>query len=122
MTQEASYMSKVKFLAWAVLAAGLAMPTASAVAVSAYAGGAHAWSPAQNDAGKIAVKDNSGDGDPVKTEYYRVDSMSTLRTLWNHSGYNTTAYSADGAKINRFRAIDENNAAPDDISDWVATP
>ncbi|MEE1804838.1 hypothetical protein [Streptomyces sp. BE133] len=64
-------MTRTKFIAAALLTVSLAVPTATAVAADAVAKGAHAWSPADGgDSGKIAVKDNSSDGDPVKAEYY----------------------------------------------------
>ncbi|MFF4990762.1 hypothetical protein ACFY19_26510 [Streptosporangium saharense] len=113
-------MVRIRWIVGAVLVAGLALPTANAVAVSSYGGGAHAWAPAQNDPGKIAVKDNSDDGDPVKAEYYRQSSPGTKRTLWNHSGYRRTVYSAHGSKIIRLRAIDDNDFAADDVGPWVA--
>ncbi|MFD5648225.1 MULTISPECIES: hypothetical protein [unclassified Streptomyces] len=112
-------MRRTKFVAAALLTAALAVPTATAAAASAYGGGAHAWSPAKGDSGRIAVKDNSGDGDPVKAEYYRASSAGTKRTLWNHSGSGTTVYSGDGSKIYKFKACDENNWADDDCSGWV---
>ncbi|MFD0888763.1 hypothetical protein ACFQ08_29855 [Streptosporangium algeriense] len=113
-------MAKIRWIVGTVLAAGLTLPTANAVAVSSYGGGAHAWAPAQNNPGKIAVKDNSDDGDPVKAEYYRQSSPGTKRTLWNHSGHRRTVYSGGGSKIIRLRAIDENDHAPDDVGPWVA--
>ncbi|MCX5340680.1 hypothetical protein [Streptomyces atratus] len=113
-------MTRTKFIAAALLTVSLAVPTATAVAADAVAKGAHAWSPADGgDSGKIAVKDNSSDGDPVKAEYYRVDSSETKRTLWNHSGPGTTVYSSDGSRIYKFKACDENYGAPDDCSGWV---
>lgn len=113
-------MAKLKWAAGVLLAAGLGIPTAAALAVSSYGGGAHAWAPAQNDPGKVAVKDNSNDSDPVKVEYYRQDTAGTKRTLWNHSGVGTTVYSTSGAKVISLRAIDVNDNAPDDIGSWVA--
>ncbi|MCT7354409.1 hypothetical protein N4P33_19945 [Streptomyces sp. 15-116A] len=113
-------MKRIRFVAAAMLTAALAVPTATAVAADARGGGAHAWSPAAGgDSGKIAVKDNSSDGDPVKAEYYRTSSPDTKRTLWNHSGPGTTAYSGDGSRIYKFKACDENNGSPDDCSGWV---
>ncbi|BFP54454.1 hypothetical protein OH733_21715 [Streptomyces griseus] len=113
-------MTRTKFVAAALLTVALAVPTATAVAADAYGGGAHAWSPADGGkSGKIAVKDNSKDGDPVKAEYYRTSSSETKRTLWNHSGRGTTAYSGDGSRIYKFKACDENYGSPDDCSGWV---
>ncbi|WP_251069757.1 hypothetical protein [Streptomyces sp. ISL-96] len=113
-------MTRMKFVAATLLTMALAVPTATAVAAESYGGGAHAWSPASSDSGKIAVKDNSRDGDPVKAEYYRVDSSETKRTLWNHSGPGTTAYSGDGSRIYKFKACDENYGSPDDCAaNWT---
>ncbi|MFG2311473.1 hypothetical protein ACGFS9_22830 [Streptomyces sp. NPDC048566] len=111
-------MTKVKFAAGVLLAATLAVPTGTAFAVDAYGGGAHAWTPAAGDSGRIAIKDNSDDGDDAKAEYYRYNSPTTKRTLWNHSGYGTTVYSGDGSKVIRFQACDDNDWAPDDCSGW----
>ncbi|MFJ9850477.1 hypothetical protein [Streptomyces sp. NPDC101150] len=113
-------MSRFKFVAAAVLAAGLVIPATSAVATSAKGGGVTAWTPAQGDSGKIAVKDESKDGDPGKAEYYRHDSAGTKRTLWNHSGPGTTVYSGDGSAIIKFQACDENYGSADDCSGWKA--
>ncbi|GAA4915392.1 hypothetical protein ACFPM3_22155 [Streptomyces coeruleoprunus] len=113
-------MSKLKFVAGAVLATGLLLPTATAIAATAKGGGATAWSPAKNDSGIIAIKDGSNDGDPAKAEYYRQASAGTKRTLWNHSGPNTTVYSGDGSKVIKFKACDENDWDGDDCSGWVA--
>jgi len=112
-------MTRMKFVAATLLTMALAVPTATAVASDAYGGGAHAWTPAGGDSGKISVKDNSEDGDPVKAEYYREASTETKRTLWNHSGPRTTATSGDGSRIYKFKACDENYGNPDDCSDWV---
>ncbi|MGI5198491.1 hypothetical protein ACQEVY_33510 [Streptomyces sp. CA-288835] len=112
-------MKRVRFVAAALLTAALAVPTATAVAASAHGGGAHAWSPAGGDSGKISVKDNSSDGDPVKAEYYRTANPDTKRTLWNHSGPRTTTTSGDGSRIYKFKACDENYGNPDDCSGWV---
>ncbi|ROQ80704.1 hypothetical protein OG322_22025 [Streptomyces sp. NBC_01260] len=111
-------MTRTKIVAAALLTLALAVPTATAAAVDAYGGGAHGWTPATNDSGKVAVKDNSSDGDPVKAEYYRTDTTETKRTLWNHSGPGTTSYSADGARIYKFQVCDENYGTPDDCSGW----
>ncbi|UZJ32371.1 hypothetical protein [Streptomyces endophytica] len=113
-------MKKLQFVAGALLAATLVVPTTSAVATSAKGGGATAWTPAAGDAGRIAVKDSSHDGDPVKAEYERKASPSTKRTLWNKNGPNTTAYSGSGSRIIKFQACDENDWAPDDCSGWKA--
>lgn len=112
-------MTRTTIVAAALLTLTVAVPTALAVAaVDAYAGGAHGWSPAQNDYGKVAVKDNSSDGDPVKAEYYRISNVGSKKTLWNHSGPGTTAYSADGGDITQFKVCDENYGSPDDCSGW----
>lgn len=113
-------MSRLKFVAAAVLAAGLVIPTTGAVAKTAKGGGVTAWSPAKGDAGRIAVKDDSDDGDPGKAEYYRHSSPGTKRTLWNHSGKGSTVYSGDGSTIIKFQACDENDWDGDDCSGWVA--
>ncbi|MEU2435217.1 hypothetical protein ABZ595_03275 [Streptomyces rubradiris] len=112
-------MKRAKIVAATLLTVALAVPTATAVAADAYGGGAHAWSPAGGDSGKISVKDNSSDGDPVKAEYYRTESPDTKRTLWNHSGPGTTVTSGDGSRIYKFKACDENYGDPDDCSKWV---
>ncbi|GAA2946068.1 MULTISPECIES: hypothetical protein [Streptomyces] len=113
-------MKRAKFVAAALLTAALAVPTATAVAADSYGGGAHAWAPAAGDTGRISVKDNSSDGDPVKAEYFRTSSADTKRTLWNHSGPGTTATSGDGSKIYKFKACDENNGDPDDCApNWT---
>lgn len=113
-------MSRLKVIAGAALAVGLVLPTTSAVALSAKGGGVTATSPSGGSAGIISVYDGSDDGDPGKAEYYRQSSVGTKRTLWNHSGYKTTASSADGSKIIKFKACDENDWDPDDCSSWVA--
>ena len=113
-------MSRLKLIAGVIVAAGLVLPTTSAFALTAKGGGVSAWSPAQSDSGKIAVKDESKDGDPGKAEYYRQASAGTKRTLWNHSGPGTTVYSGDGSKIIKFQACDENYGSADDCSGWVA--
>ncbi|CAL9443317.1 hypothetical protein [Streptomyces sp. enrichment culture] len=113
-------MKRLKFVAVAVLAASVALPTTSAVAKSLTGGGVTATTPYNNDSGLIAVYDGSDDGDPGKAEYYRHDSAGTKRTLWNKSGYRTTVTSGDGSAIIKFQACDENNASPDDCSGWGA--
>ncbi|GHK00973.1 hypothetical protein ACWEWI_21335 [Streptomyces sp. NPDC003753] len=114
-------MHRLKFIAGTLLAAGLILPTTTAIAADSYGGGAHAWSPAAGgDSGKIAIKDNSNDGDPAKAEYFRTASPDTKRTLWNHSGPGTTVYSGDGSRIYKFKACDENDGTPDDCaSTWT---
>lgn len=52
----------------------------------------------------------------MKAEYFRKGSVDTKRTLWNHSGPGTTAYSADGGTIYKFQVCDENYGSPDDCS------
>lgn len=112
-------MTRTTIVAAALLTLAVAVPTATAVAaVDAYAGGAHGWSPAKADSGRVAVKDNSSDGDPVKAEYYRITNVGSKLTLWNHSGPGTTSYSADGGTIYEFKVCDENYGAPDDCSGW----
>ncbi|ANW20332.1 hypothetical protein [Streptomyces clavuligerus] len=69
--------------------------------------------------GKTSVKDNSSDGDPVKAEYHRTSQPDDKRTLWNHSGPGTTSTSADGSRIYKFKACDENYGNPDDCSGRV---
>ncbi|MDN3263119.1 hypothetical protein QWJ26_25560 [Streptomyces sp. CSDS2] len=113
-------MKRLKFVAVAVLAASVALPTTSAVAKSLTGGGVTATTPYNNDSGRISVYDGSDDGDPGKAEYYRHDSAGTKRTLWNKSGFKTTVVSGDGSAIIKFQACDENNAAPDDCSGWGA--
>ncbi|MFJ7767641.1 hypothetical protein ACIQ1J_04295 [Streptomyces sp. NPDC097107] len=112
-------MKRVKFVAATLLTAALAVPTATAVAADSYGGGAHAWSPAAGDSGRISVKDGSSDGDPAKAEYYRTASADTKRTLWNKSGPGTTATSGDGSRIYKFKACDVNYGDPDDCGGWV---
>lgn len=113
-------MSRLKVVAGAVIAVALIMPTGSAIALSATGGGVTATSPYNSDSGVISVYDGSADGDPGKAEYYRQASPDTKRTLWNHSGSGTRVISGDGSRIIKFQACDENNAAPDDCSGWVA--
>ncbi|MER5769281.1 hypothetical protein [Streptomyces sp. NPDC001985] len=113
-------MTRMKFVAAALITVALAVPMATAVAADAHGGGAPAWSPADGgNSGKIAVKDNSGDTESVKAEYFRTASPDDKRTLWNHSGRGTTAYSGDGSRIYKFKACDENRGTPGDCSGWV---
>ncbi|WEH33499.1 hypothetical protein PZB75_08995 [Streptomyces sp. AM 4-1-1] len=113
-------MRRIKAIAGIMLAAGIVLPTSSAVALSVTGGGVTATSPWDGDSGRISVYDGSDDGDPGKAEYYRQDSAGTLRTLWNQSGYKTRATSAGGSKIIKFKACDDNDWASDDCSGWVA--
>ncbi|GAB2866170.1 hypothetical protein GCM10027074_37070 [Streptomyces deserti] len=113
-------MRRIKAIAGIALAIGIAVPTTSAMAVSATGGGVTATSPWNSDSGLISVYDGSNDGDPGKALYYRQDSAGTERTLWNHSGYRTRVISGDGSKVIKFKACDENNWEEDDCSGWVA--
>ena len=117
-------MSKtIKFLAGGVLAGMILLPAGTAVATSAYAYNgdgelvAHAWAPAQNDKGKIAVKDTSA-GNWVKAEYYRARS-NDKRTLWNKSGAGRTVYSAHGNKVIKFQACEDIDWGRDHCSGYV---
>ncbi|MFD8327520.1 hypothetical protein [Streptomyces lydicus] len=111
-------MTKLKFVAGALLAATLVVPTTTAVATSAKGGGVTAWTPAAGSSGRIAVKDGSDDGDPAKAEYRRKASPGTKRTLWNKGGPRTTAYSGSGSRIISFQACDVNDWDRDDCSGW----
>ncbi|MFB7912665.1 hypothetical protein [Streptomyces sp. NPDC056061] len=113
-------MSRLKIVAGTVLAVSLAFPAAGAFALDAKGGGVTATAPYGGKAGVISVYDGSDDGDSGKAEYYRQTSAGTKRTLWNHSGYKTRATSADGSKIIKFQACDDNDWAPDDCSGWKA--
>ncbi|MEW2494158.1 hypothetical protein AB0942_11505 [Streptomyces nodosus] len=113
-------MRRFKTIAAVMLAAGIAVPTSSAMALSVTGGGVTATSPWNGDSGVISVYDGSDDGDPGKAEYYRQASAGTLRTLWNQSGYGTRVISATGSKVIKFRACDDNDWATDDCSKWVA--
>ena len=113
-------MNRMKVVAVALLATSLALPTTTAIAKSVKGGGVTVTAPYDGDAGLISVYDGSDDDDPGKAEYYRHDSAGTKRTLWNKSGYKTRVTSGDGSAIIKFKACDENNADPDDCSDWVA--
>ncbi|WP_327678057.1 hypothetical protein [Streptomyces sp. NBC_00467] len=90
------------------------------MAVSAKGGGVTATAPYGDKAGVISVYDGSGDGDAGKAEYYRQTTAGTKRTLWNQSGYKTRTISADGSKIIKFKACDDNDWDSDDCSGWVA--
>jgi hypothetical protein len=113
-------MKRTRIVATTMLGLALAVPTGTAVAVTISEAGATAWSPAASDSGKVAVKDTQEDGDPVKVQYYR-SGDSDYRTLWNHSGVGTTAYSADGATIKEIRACESRDWAPDACSGWYYT-
>jgi hypothetical protein len=113
-------MRRVKAIAGIALAIGIGVPTGTAMAESATGGGVTATSPYDGDDGVISVYDGSDDGDPGKAEYYRQASAGTKRTLWNHSGYETTVISASHSKIIKFQACDVNDWSPDDCSGWVA--
>ncbi|MFD5481761.1 hypothetical protein [Streptomyces hawaiiensis] len=113
-------MRRIKTIAAVVLAVGIAVPTSTAMAVSAKGGGVTATSPWNSDSGLISVYDGSADGDPGYADYYRQDSAGTLRHLWNHSGSGTRVISGDGSKVIKFKACDENNWDEDDCSGWVA--
>ncbi|PZT72938.1 hypothetical protein DNK56_04055 [Streptomyces sp. AC1-42W] len=86
-----------------------------------HAAGATAWSPAQNNSGRVAVLDAQKDGDPVKVQYYRRDNPNDYKTLWNHSGYGNTVYSAPGSTIYQIRACESRDWDPDVCSGWNLT-
>ncbi|MDQ7809473.1 hypothetical protein Q5425_37610 [Amycolatopsis sp. A133] len=112
----------IKFLAGGVLAGMVLLPTGTAVAKSAWAYDgnklvAHAWAPAMNDKGRIAIKDSAA-GNSVKAEYYRSGS-DTKRTLWNKSGKNATVYSTSGSKVFKFQACEDIDWGGDHCSGYV---
>jgi hypothetical protein len=113
---------KIKVLAGGVLAAMLLLPAGTAMATSAWAYDgselvAHAWAPAQNDPGKVAIKDSSA-GNWVKVEYRRTSS-GDKHTLWNKAGSGTTAYSGGGARVYEIHACEDIDWGPDNCSGWV---
>ncbi|EPH46143.1 hypothetical protein ABT390_09425 [Streptomyces aurantiacus] len=113
-------MRRAKAIAGIALVIGVAVPTSTAVAISAKGGGVTATSPWDGDNGLISVYDGSDDGDPGKAEYYRQASPGDKRTLWNHSGFKTRTISGDGSKIIKFKACDDNDWDSDDCSAWKA--
>lgn len=112
-----------RFVAGGIIAASVLLPTAGALATSAYAYNgdgelvAHAWAPARNDPGKVAIKDNSG-GNWVKVEYYRARN-NDRHTLWNKSGSGTTVYSGHGNKVIKIHACEDIDWGPDNCSHWI---
>ncbi|MGR3936957.1 hypothetical protein [Streptomyces sp. BRA346] len=67
---------------------------------------------------KIKVKDTKSDGHKVKAHYYRANSSTTKRVLWNKKGAGKWAKSGSGSTIFKIQACKEINNGPDKCSGW----
>jgi hypothetical protein len=113
---------RTRVIAATMLGLAVAVPTSTAFAVTITAAGSKAWSPADGgNTGKVAAQDTQKDGDPVKAQYYRRSDPNDYKTLWNHSGEGTIAYSADGSTIYQIRTCESRDLDPDVCSGWSLT-
>ncbi|MFD8978890.1 hypothetical protein [Streptomyces sp. NPDC059564] len=107
----------------AVAGAGLVavLGSAPAFALTSQTAGSYAYTTTNSVTNDTAnVIDNSADSRAAYGQYYRYSDPGSTRTLWNKSGFDTTASSTADSGIYQIRACRQEQWASDTCGPWAA--